>query len=338
MNTKLKTIDAETLQATPMGKTEFIVEGLIPHGVNLLGGASKIGKSWLMLWLGIQVAQGKPIWGMNTEKCDVLYLCLEDTLRRIKDRLYQLTDDAPDNLHFAVACGLIGNGLEQQITDFLKEYPATKLVIIDTLQKVRDSKSGSGKSGMYASDYDDISAIKKVADENDISILLIHHIRKLQDSEDPFNELTGSTAIVGAADTSYVLKRKRGDDCATLLVNGRDVEYQELTLEFHDLVWELVERKDSEEIHKEKIPVFLFHVADFMQDKEDWTGTATDLLQQMTETDISPNVVTKYLGQYACEVLEPAGIIYSTKRTGKHRLIKFIKCDSSDANDGNSAV
>ncbi|MFQ6963969.1 MAG: hypothetical protein ACLRR6_07770 [Oscillospiraceae bacterium] len=52
----------------------------------------------------------------------MLYLSLEDTQRRIKDRLYNLTDSAPDNLYFAVTSGLIGGGLEEQITDFLTEH------------------------------------------------------------------------------------------------------------------------------------------------------------------------------------------------------------------------
>ena len=162
MNNKLKTVDAETLLSTPMSKTMFIVEGLISQGVNVISGASKIGKSWLMLWLGLQVAQGNSIWGLPTLQCDVLYLSLEDTQRRIKDRLYSLTDSAPDNLYFAVTSGLIGGGLEEQITDFLTEHPATKLVIIDTLQKVRDSKGSAGKAGMYGNDYDDISSIKRI--------------------------------------------------------------------------------------------------------------------------------------------------------------------------------
>lgn len=121
MDNKLKTVDAETLLSTPMSKTMFIVDGLISQGVNVISGASKIGKSWLMLWLGLQVAQGNSIWGLPTLQCDVLYLSLEDTQRRIKDRLYNLTDSAPDNLYFAVTSGLIGGGLEEQITDFLTE-------------------------------------------------------------------------------------------------------------------------------------------------------------------------------------------------------------------------
>ena len=295
MNYKLKTVDAETLLSTPMSKTMFIVDSLIPQGVNVLSGASKIGKSWLMLWLGLQVSQGLPVWGMKTQQCDVLYLSLEDTHRRIKDRLYNLTDDAPRNLHFAVMCGLIGNGLEEQITDFLKEYPKTKLVIIDTLQKVRDSNGGTGKTGMYGNDYDDISSIKRIADEYSIAIILVHHLRKLKDGDDPFNEVSGSTGIIGAADTNFILKRKRSDNTATLLVSGRDVEYQELTLQFNDLVWELVERKNSDDIHKAEIPDFLFRVAEFMKNRTEWVGTATELLVDMQETEITPNVVTKVL-------------------------------------------
>ena len=71
MENKLKTVDAETLLSTPMSKTVFIVDNLIPQGVNVISGASKIGKSWLMLWLGLQVAQGLPVWGLTTQHCDV---------------------------------------------------------------------------------------------------------------------------------------------------------------------------------------------------------------------------------------------------------------------------
>lgn len=291
-----------------------------------------------MLWLGLQVSQGQSVCGLATKKCDVLYLSLEDTHRRLKDRLYRLTDSAPDNLYFAVLCGQIGGGLEEQIVDFLTEHPATKLVMIDTFQKIRDTKGGSGKAGMYASDYDDISSIKKIADDFNISIILVHHLRKLKDTEDPFNEVNGTAGIIGAADTNYVLKRKRSTGDATLLASGRDVEYQSLTLKFQNLVWELVERKSSEDIHKAEIPKFLFQVVAFMESRTEWVGTATELLAEMNDTNTSPNVVTKYLGQFATEVLEPVGIAYRTKRTGKSRLIKFIQSDSSDGNDGEIAI
>ena len=81
---KLKTIDADTLLSTPIRKTLFVVDGLMPQGLSVLSGSSKIGKSWLMLWLGIQVARGQPVWEFETHKSDVLYLCLEDTYARIQ--------------------------------------------------------------------------------------------------------------------------------------------------------------------------------------------------------------------------------------------------------------
>lgn len=216
---KLKTIDADTLLSTPMNKTLFVVEGLIPQGLSVLSGSSKIGKSWLMLWLGIQVASGQPVWEFETHKSDVLYLCLEGTYARIQSRLYKITDEAPTELRIATTSFQIGNGLEQQIEQYLTDFPQTKLVIIDTFQKVRDSKSTGGKSGMYAGDYDDVS---------------------------------GSTGITGAADTNFVLKRSRSDENGTLLATGRDIEYQELTLKFDKRthLWELVELKDMEDIRR----------------------------------------------------------------------------------------
>ena len=101
-----------------------------------------------------------------------------------------MTNDPPRSFHLTVTCGLIGNGLEEEIINFLEDFPKTKLVIIDTLQKVRDSKGSAGKAGMYGNDYDDISSIKRIADEHDISIILVHHLRKLKDGDDPFNEVS----------------------------------------------------------------------------------------------------------------------------------------------------
>ena len=65
------------------------------------------------------------------------------------------------------------------------------------------------------------------------------------------------------------------------------------------------------------------------------TRRATELIADMAEVETTPNVVTKYLGQFSCEVLEPVGIEYRTKRTGKSRLIRLMK---NDGNDGESAI
>ena len=146
------TIDADTLMYKPLPKSSFLVDGLIPQGVNILCGASKIGKSWMVLDLALKVSAGEPVWGIETTKCDVLYLCLEDTYQRIQDRLMKLTDEAPANLRFSVAANSLSGGLDKDIINYLYAYPETKLIIIDTLQKIRAEKD-KFSGGLYARAY-----------------------------------------------------------------------------------------------------------------------------------------------------------------------------------------
>ena len=74
----------------------------IPEGLHILAGAPKIGKSWLALWLCLCVSQGQPLWNFATTQGEVLYLSLEDSFQRIQTRLFDLTEDAPQTLHFAI--------------------------------------------------------------------------------------------------------------------------------------------------------------------------------------------------------------------------------------------
>ena len=133
----LQTVDADTLQSTAYEPVSFVVDDLLPQGLHLLAGAPKIGKSWLALWLCLCAAQGKPLWTFATRPCEVLYLCLEDSFQRIQSRLFDLTEDAPPTLHFAIMSQQLHNGLAEQIEQFLKEHPQTRLIVIDTLQRIR---------------------------------------------------------------------------------------------------------------------------------------------------------------------------------------------------------
>ena len=154
---KLQTVNAETLLYEPLEKPSFVVDSLIPTGLSLFCGSQKIGKSWLMLKLCLCVSQGIPLWDMTTMEGDVLYLCLEDTFCRIQDRLFRLTDEASGRLHFAVASCKLSDGLIVQLEDYLKDYPESRLIVIDTLQKVRTAS----KDNAYASDYGDIAVNKQ---------------------------------------------------------------------------------------------------------------------------------------------------------------------------------
>ena len=189
MNQNLKplaVIDGETLMDARLPKRSFCIETLLPEGISMLGGAPKIGKSWMVLDIGVRVAKGEPIWNLPTKRGTVLYLALEDSLARIQERLCKLTDDAPGNLFFAIASGTLADALCSQIEHFIFEHRDTVLVIIDTFQIVRTN----GIDTSYANDYDEVRKLKALADKMKISLLLVHHLRKQGDS-DPLNKLSG---------------------------------------------------------------------------------------------------------------------------------------------------
>ena len=332
---KLQTVNADTLLYEPLEKPSFVVDGLIPTGLTLFCGSQKIGKSWLMLKLCLCVSQGIPLWDMPTREGDVLYLCLEDTFCRIQDRLFRLTDEASGRLHFAVASDKLSDGLIVQLEDYLKEYPDSRLIVIDTLQKIRTAS----KDNAYASDYGDISLIKDFADRHSLAVIVVHHIRKQNDS-DVFNKVSGTTGLTGSADATFVLEKEScASDTAKLYVTGRDTPYQEFTLRFRDCSWELVKRQTQEQLAVAEIPSVLFQVVEFMRDEEEWSETATELLAAMGESGDLSTVITKWLNEYRSTFLSENGVQYDYKRKYNGRKITLTKCvgvghDSHDRHDG----
>ena len=227
--TKLpKAISAEELLSTPLPPVKWIIPGLLPAGLALFAGPSKAGKSWLALWLCLQIAQGNPVWNREIEPRTVIYFSLEDTFNRLQNRIFQLIDggDAPERLILQTECPSIGQGLEEQIDSLIYTYSDVGMIVIDTLQKVRVS---DGNGGMYANDYKEAGALKKLADKYGICILLIHHLRK-QSAADPFDQISGSTGLMGVADTSWVMQRKRMSQTADILLTGRDMDDRTLHL------------------------------------------------------------------------------------------------------------
>jgi RecA-family ATPase len=133
----LKIVNADNLLYTSLDETEFIIEDILPIGLHIFCGAPKVGKSWLMLDICIKVSKGEEIWNLKTNKCDVLYLALEDTYQRLQKRLFKLTNEIDSNFHISIESNKIANGLTSQLEQTLKKYPNIKLIVIDTLQKVR---------------------------------------------------------------------------------------------------------------------------------------------------------------------------------------------------------
>lgn len=195
MDRPLVTVDGRTLMDRPLEPPNFVVDTLISQGLHILAGSPKVGKSWLALWLAVTVAKGEPVWGMSVKQGTTLYLCLEDSVLRIQNRLFEITEDAPDSVHFCTECAPIGQGLEEQVEGFLVAHPDTVLVLVDTLQMVRPVHDAT-----YANDYRDLSVLKRLADKHGIAILLIHHLRK-ETADDVFNrkktEFEGQQLVTG---------------------------------------------------------------------------------------------------------------------------------------------
>ena len=92
MNHPLITVDGRTLMDRPLEPPNFVVDTLISQGLHILAGSPKVGKSWLALWLAVTVAKGEPVWNMSTKQGTTLYLCLEDSVLRIQNRLFEITN------------------------------------------------------------------------------------------------------------------------------------------------------------------------------------------------------------------------------------------------------
>lgn len=325
-NLRIKTISAKELYDMNLPPIRFIVDGLLPQGLHVFAGPPKIGKSWLMLQIALAVASGKEIWGLKTEKGTVLSLCLEDSLSRLQQRLSELTDDPPDRLHLATFSKSLADGLCDQLVSFLKEHGDTNLVIIDTLQKVRGN---SGDGNLYASDYQDIGLLKQIADEYQIAVVLIHHLRK-REASDPHAMISGTTGLVGAADGSYVLRRENaGDREVQLYVRGRDVEDKILTLERDDELneWILVECDTPLTDSLGKEPVLL-RLIEAMEHLKSFDGSATQLVEQL-KLDVQPNILSRKLNRHR-QALQKAGVTFSLSRTGKQRFLSLRYQDDDD--------
>lgn len=158
----LKTLSMTELYDTTYPPKAAIIDGLLYAGAYLFVGAPKIGKSFFMAQLSYHVATGISLWQYDVHPGEVLYLALEDDYARIQKRLYKMfgSEDTP-NLHFATQSMTLGGGLLDQLEAFLAHHPETRLMIVDTLQKIREI--GSDKYN-YANDYEIVGRLKAFSD------------------------------------------------------------------------------------------------------------------------------------------------------------------------------
>lgn len=282
----LSVISAKELQQKEIAPPRFVVKGFLPQGLALLASPPKYGKSWFVLGLCLAVAEGKPFLGWDTVQGGCLYLALEDAQWRLQDRMNQVLagGEAPEGLYYATTAQSLDQGLLDQLEEHMVAHPDTGLIVIDTLQKVRGASSG--KENAYSADYREVGQLKAFADRHSVCLLLVHHLRKMADDGDPFNRISGTNGILGAADTAFTLSRKkRSDTKTTLSITGRDIESREVVLEFDNARkrWQLlgsVEQFEEQQarLEYESSDLVATIKALVAEHGGRWTGTMQELL------------------------------------------------------------
>ena len=298
-----------------------VIEGLLGTGVYLLAGAPKIGKSFLVAQIAYRISTGTDLWGYRVHGGTVLYLALEDDKKRLQERMARMFGvEGCDNLHFATHAGQVGQNLDKQLQNFLREHPDTVLVIVDTLQKVREMTAEYS----YASDYDVITSLKQLADSYNICILLVHHTRK-QPAGDSFEMISGTTGLLGGSDGALLMKKEnRTDLTATLELSSRDHPEQKLyiTKNPESLVWEL-DHAETEPWKEPPDPI-LEAVAKLVTPQTPyWEGTPTELVTVLGLPDQS-NRLTRHLNVKSGRLLEEFGIAYENKARHTGRRITLL--------------
>ena len=317
----LHTVTLDELMEQVFQGKAAVVENLLYTGAYILAGAPKIGKSFLVAQIAYHISSGRPLWGYQVRQGTVLYLALEDDEGRLQRRMYRMFGvEGANSLYFATNAKLIGSGLDGQLENFVQEHRDTRLIVIDTLQKVRETVNDTYS---YSSDYDVIGKLKQFADKHGVCVLIVHHTRK-QPAGDSFEMISGTTGLLGCADGALLMqKEKRTDGKATLDIVGRDQPDQRLylTKDQEHLVWEL-ERAENELWKQPPDPVLEAISKMVSAENPDWEGSPTELAETL-QTDMAVNRLTKHLNVNAGRLLEEHHVKYENKTKHAGRRIRL---------------
>lgn len=229
-------ISARDLCELEFDPIKYVVPGYIAEGLTLFAGKPKLGKSWFCMEIGLAVAEGGVCLGdVRCEQGDVLYLALEDNRRRLQSRIRKLWQmeamvhaPVPDRLHLATEWPRATEGVTA-IRAWIDEHPDARLVIVDVLAMFKATAKGKDQT-LYEADYLAIKELQSLAMETNVAIVVVHHTRKSGAEADPFEKVSGTLGLSGAADTTIILDRDQNG--CTLYGRGRDIEEIETAVQF----------------------------------------------------------------------------------------------------------
>jgi hypothetical protein len=226
-------------------------------------------------------------------------------------------------LHLTTASFGMESGLFEQVHNFIAAYPDTKFIAIDTLERIRD---GGRDRDIYSCDYSDMNKLREITDKHSLTLLLVHHTRKMYDP-DPLNTVSGSTGLIGAVDGALVLaKDKRTGNRAKLTISNRDTEgfCFDLRFEPESFRWEFI-GNSAEDSDDEDALCFLLN--EFLQ--EEWSGTATELCNELKNRDstfpLIPSTIGKQINASVGLLKKDYGIAVERDRNKQSKRILLRK-------------
>lgn len=326
---------ARQLMTETLPPVRWAVEGLLPAGLAMICAAPKTGKSWLCLALCLEVAAGGQWLGHRCVKGPALYLALEDSRNRLQNRLKALTLDTPgavpEGLEFMLEAPDADHGLRRVLDGWLEQHPGARLIVVDTLQRIRPPVDG--RANAYAADYALCAGLQHWAIARGVCLLLVHHTRKGGDNGDVFSKINGSTGIFGALDSVLALTKKaRYSDDAVLSVTGRDVDAVELLVHFDKLTyrWEL-DGEAAQAAKDEKLAAFLQNpivstLGWLLSSDKEWSGSTTALaekVEQFASVEIMPRSLGRQLNALNTPLRDVLGIEHTITRKAAERIHTF---------------
>lgn len=342
----IQAVTAAELDKMELPPVEWLVDNILTVGLAALGAPPKSYKSFMALDLCTAICTGTTFLGFKTHQHACLYFDLESTKGRPKNRLNLILGKdtpKPDNLYIITGDdepGRIGDGFETQVEYQLQQHPDIKFIVVDVFQKIRIPKKG--QNGGYDVDYEELGALKSIIDKHGVGLLLIHHSKKARDLSDPFNNFSGSTAIMGSLDCAWVIEKdKRSDSEATLHITGRDLAGEDYTVKFNQQAykWEMV--GTAEDVEEQRLrdeydqsPIVETIKRLLKQGNGHWKGTVTEVINacnvllhhEVTET---PQQVGVWLNKYDI-FFQLDGIDHDVRITNKNRYHSFVVTNVTD--------
>jgi hypothetical protein len=238
---KFKRTSTNDIMAREFEPIKWVVPGYVSEGLVVLAGRQKLGKTWLAIDMALAVATGgAAIGSIMCDQGDVLYIDMENGLRRIQNRIKTLFPherNRPDlsRLEWVTEAPQLGAGFIEELEEWRKSVAAPRFVIIDVLQRIKPP--GTMGRNAYENDYSTWAPLQKWATEHGIAVLGLHHTKK-GGAEDPLEALSGSNGLPAVADTVLILDSDQNGK--TLYVRGRDVEEKETALIFAGGFWSIL--------------------------------------------------------------------------------------------------